>query len=99
MGITKYNQAVLAVVAAGILAGAGGVFIKYMDIPASAYGLMIGIGVYSLFFFGLQELKASKAAAIMYLDVVSTMLGDSLRLNMIVGDRMIILSSYLIIRN
>jgi len=71
---------------------------------ALLYAFVIGIVVFSLFFYGLKYLKASTASSIMYLEVVSAILfgyfilGEKLDLNMIIGGAIIILSSYFITR-
>lgn len=71
---------------------------------ALGYAFVIGIVVFSLFFYGLKYLKASTASSIMYLEVVSAiafgylLLGEKLDLNMIIGGMIIILSSYFITR-
>lgn len=71
---------------------------------ALGYAFVIGIVVFSLFFYGLKYLKASTASSIMYLEVVSAiafgylLLGEKLDLNMIIGGLIIILSSYFITR-
>lgn len=69
---------------------------------AFLYALLIGIGVYSLFFYGLKHLKASTASSMMYLEVVSALivsaliLNESLSVNMVVGGSLILLSSFLV---
>ena len=85
--------------------------IFWMDAPiaefrdfsvALIYAFVIGIVVFSLFFYALKHLKASTASSIMYLEVVSAILfgylvlGEKLDLNMIIGGLIIILSSYFI---
>ncbi len=68
------------------------------------YGFLIGIVIFSLFFFGLKYLKASLASSLMYLEAVSAIilayfvLGESLSMEMIVGGSMIITSSFLLNR-
>jgi drug/metabolite transporter (DMT)-like permease len=68
------------------------------------YGLLIGIGVFKLFFYGLKHLEASTASSLMYLEVVSAIvlgylvLDEKLTPNTIIGGALIILSSYFITR-
>lgn len=67
-----------------------------------SYSLLIGVFVFSLFFFGLKRLKASTASALMYMEVVSAVilgyfvLGEALSPQMIIGGAMIIGSSFLL---
>ncbi len=71
---------------------------------AISYASIIGLGVFGLFFFALKYLKATYAAAMMYLEVVSTVLfsylffGEQLSIAMMIGGAMIIVSSFLISR-
>jgi len=66
------------------------------------YATLIGIGVYSLFFYGLKHLKAATASSMMYLEVVSALListlllKESLSISMIVGGTLILISSFLL---
>lgn len=68
------------------------------------YGLLIGIGVFSLFFYGLKHLTASTASSLMYLEVVSAIilgyliLDEKLTWNTIIGGSLIIASSYFVTR-
>ncbi len=68
------------------------------------YGLLIGIGVFKLFFFGLKYLPAATATSLMYLEVVSAILmgyfilDEALTLNMIFGGSLIVGSSWFISR-
>jgi len=68
------------------------------------YGFLIGIVIFSLFFFGLKHLNASLASSLMYLEAVSAIilayivLGESLTSKMVIGGSMIICSSFLINR-
>jgi len=68
------------------------------------YGFLIGIVIFSLFFFGLKYLDASLASSLMYLEAVSAIilayviLGESLTGEMIIGGSLIIGSSFLINR-
>jgi len=68
------------------------------------YGLLIGIGVFKLFFYGLKYLEASTASSLMYLEVVSAIvlgylvLDEKLTLNTAIGGALIIVSNYFIIR-
>ncbi|HDZ13919.1 hypothetical protein LCGC14_0994020 [marine sediment metagenome] len=68
------------------------------------YGFLIGIGVFSLFFYGLKHLTASTASSLMYLEVVSAillgylLLNEKLTVHTILGGSMIIASSYFITR-
>ncbi|HZJ21330.1 MAG TPA: DMT family transporter [Pricia sp.] len=68
------------------------------------YGLLIGIGVFKLFFYGLKYLEASTASSLMYLEVVSAIvlgyliLDEKLTLNTVIGGVLIIVSSYFITR-
>lgn len=67
-----------------------------------SYSLLIGVLVFSLFFFGLKKLKASTASALMYMEVVSALIlsylvmGEQLSLPMILGGAMILGSSFLL---
>ncbi len=69
-----------------------------------SYAIVIGLGVFGLFFYSLRSLKASTATAIMYLEVASAILlsyivfGDALSSHMIIGGSLIITSSFLITR-
>lgn len=69
-----------------------------------SYAMVIGLGVFGLFFYSLRSLKASTATAIMYLEVASAILlsyivfGDVLSSHMIIGGSLIIISSFLITR-
>ena len=68
------------------------------------YSIFIGLGVFSLFFYGLHYLKASVASSMMYLEIVSALLsgylvlGEKLSVNMIIGGIFIIISSFMISR-
>ncbi|WP_394750373.1 DMT family transporter [Spongiimicrobium salis] len=72
---------------------------------ASIYGLLVGVVVFSLFFYGLKYLNAATTSSMMYLEVVSALilghlvLKESLELNMILGGILIILSSFLLTRS
>ena len=67
-----------------------------------AYGLLIGVIVFSLFFFGLKRLKASTSSALMYMEVVSAIIlsylfmEEHLSWPMILGGILIIGSSLLL---
>jgi drug/metabolite transporter (DMT)-like permease len=69
------------------------------------YGVLIGVLVFGLFFFGLKRLKASTASALMYMEVVSAIvlsaifMKEVLSVSMIVGACLILGSSLLLKRN
>ncbi len=69
---------------------------------AGIYGFLIGVVVFSLFFYGLKQLKASTASSLMYLEVVSAIIlgfvfrNEVLSINMIVGGTLIVFSSFLL---
>ncbi|MFK8103902.1 MAG: DMT family transporter [Saprospiraceae bacterium] len=71
---------------------------------AGIYGFLIGVVVFSLFFYGLKQLNASTASSLMYLEVVSAIIlgfifrNEVLSINMVVGGSLIILSSFLLTR-
>lgn len=66
------------------------------------YGFLIGIVVFKLFFFGLNQLSAATATTLMYLEVVSAILlgyfvlDEALTWNILIGGVLIITSSYYI---
>ena len=66
------------------------------------YGIVIGVIVFGLFFYGLKYLPASRASGLMYMEVVSTIimgaifLQESLSPSMLLGGGMIIISSFLL---
>ncbi|MAW95319.1 MULTISPECIES: DMT family transporter [unclassified Leeuwenhoekiella] len=68
------------------------------------YALLIGILVFSLFFFGLKHLNATTAASLMYLEILSAiiysyfLLGEKLTWNTYVGGSLILISSFFISR-
>lgn len=68
------------------------------------YGLLIGIGVFKLFFYGLKYLSAATASGLMYLEIISAIalgylvLDENLGLNTAIGGLLILTSSYLITR-
>ncbi|MEM1321520.1 MAG: DMT family transporter [Bacteroidota bacterium] len=68
----------------------------------TAYAILVGIVVYTFFFYGLRYLKASIASGLMYIEVVSAIilgylwLGESLSWNMLIGGGLILLSSFLL---
>lgn len=68
------------------------------------YGFLIGIVIFSLFFFGLKYLDASLASSLMYIEAVSAIalayvvLDESLTQEMLLGGGMILISSFLINR-
>ncbi|NNF34324.1 MAG: DMT family transporter [Saprospiraceae bacterium] len=69
---------------------------------SSTYAIVVGLGVFYLFFLGLKYLKAYMASAIMYLEVVSAVvlgyliLGEVITSRMMIGGSMIIISSFLL---
>ncbi len=69
------------------------------------YGILTGIVVYNLFFYGLKYLKAGTASSLMYMEVVSSIilgilvLNESFNLTMIIGGSFIVLSSFLLTRS
>ena len=66
------------------------------------YGLLIGIVVFKLFFYGLKELTAATATTLMYLEVVSAIvlgyfvLDERLSWNILAGGALILISSFYI---
>lgn len=68
------------------------------------YGLLIGIVVFKLFFYGLKELTAATATTLMYLEVVSAIvlgyfvLDERLSWNILAGGALILISSFYISR-
>jgi drug/metabolite transporter (DMT)-like permease len=68
------------------------------------YGLLIGIVVFKLFFFGLKYLAASTATTLMYLEVITAVLlghfilDEKLTWNILVGGALILISSIYISR-
>ena len=73
-------------------------------IIASSHAILLGIGAFSLFFYGLQRLKASTASAIAYIEIVSAVsfgvfwMGEDFKWNMAVGGALIVLSTALLKR-
>lgn len=79
---------------------------RLIDFGLSAfYGLMAGIGVFGLFFYGLKYLKATTASTLMYLEILSAIFfgywffDEVLSLNMILGGILIMTSNLLLIRS
>lgn len=79
---------------------------RLIDFGLSAfYGLMAGIGVFGLFFYGLKHLKATTASTLMYLEILSAIFfgywffDEVLSLNMILGGVLIMTSNLLLIRS
>lgn len=79
---------------------------KLVDFGLSSfYGIMAGIGVFGLFFYGLKYLKASTASTLMYLEVLSAIVfgywffEEILSANMIMGGMLIMASNLLLIRS
>ena len=68
------------------------------------FGLMAGIVVFGLFFYGLKYLKATTASTLMYIEVVSAILlgywffGEVLSTNMILGGLLIMVCNFLLMR-
>ena len=68
------------------------------------YALIVGVGVFGLFFYGLNYLKASVASSLMYVEVVSAIvlsyliLDDQLSPRMMMGGSLILISSFMITR-
>jgi len=66
------------------------------------YGVLIGTIAFSLFFFGLKNLPASRVSMLTYTEVISALLlsyfwfGDVLSWNMVIGGTCIILSTLLL---
>lgn len=85
------------------LVGIGDAHLDHVGVGV-IYGLIIGIGVFKLFFFGLKYLPAATATSLMYLEVVSAIalgyfiLDENLTLYMIFGGGLIVCSSWLISR-
>ncbi|HEA28483.1 MAG TPA: EamA family transporter [Leeuwenhoekiella sp.] len=98
-----YQNIAGAVVFLPFLVGIGSAEIDQIGVGV-IYGLIIGIGVFKLFFFGLKHLPAATATSLMYLEVVSAIalgyliLGETLTLNMIIGGAMIVFGSWSISR-
>lgn len=71
---------------------------------AIVYALLIGIVVFSLFFFGLKHLNATTASSLMYLEVLSAVilsfliLQEQLSWNTYLGGSLILISSFFISR-
>jgi len=71
---------------------------------AIIYGLIIGIIVFKLFFYGLKYLPAATATSLMYMEVISAILlgylilNEALSWNIILGGAMILTSSYFIVK-
>lgn len=69
---------------------------------ASTQAILIGLGVFGLFFYGLRHLKASQASLLSYLEIVSAIilaflvLGEPITTNLVIGGSMIIASTLLI---
>jgi drug/metabolite transporter (DMT)-like permease len=69
-----------------------------------SYGLVIGIGLFSCFFYGLKYLKASTVSMISYLEIVSAIffgvvfLGEVVTPQILVGGGLIVLSTALLRR-
>ena len=68
------------------------------------YAALIGLGVFSLFFFGLKYLNPTTATSLMYLEVISAVLlsyfvlGEQLTWNTYLGGSFILMSSFFISR-
>lgn len=68
------------------------------------YGIVIGVVVFKMFFYGLKFLPAATATSLMYLEVVSAilfgyfLLGEKLSWNTYVGGTFILISSFYISR-
>ncbi|WP_072988897.1 DMT family transporter [Pseudozobellia thermophila] len=68
------------------------------------YGLLIGLVVFKLFFYGLKYLSAATASGLMYLEIISAIalgyfvLDENLGVNTAIGGLLILTSSYLITR-
>jgi len=68
------------------------------------HGIVIGIIMFSAFFYGLRHIKASTASMITYIEVVSAIslgyivLGERLTLNMAIGSAVIMTSTLLLQR-
>ena len=68
------------------------------------YAALIGLGVFSLFFFGLKYLNPTTATSLMYLEVISAVLlsyfvlGEQLTWNTYLGGSFILVSSFFISR-
>ena len=69
---------------------------------SSSYGVLVGIVVFYLFFYGLTYLKAYVASAVMYLEVVGAVilgylfLGERLTIPMLLGGSLIVISSFIL---
>ncbi len=68
------------------------------------YGIVIGVVVFKMFFYGLKHLPAATATSLMYLEVVSAillgylLLGEELSWNTYLGGACILISSFYISR-
>lgn len=71
---------------------------------ASTYAALVGIGGFSLFFYGLKHIKASSASLLSYVEIVSALLfsifvlHEEYSFNMLLGGSMIIASTALLKR-
>ncbi|RMG57025.1 MAG: EamA/RhaT family transporter [Bacteroidetes bacterium] len=71
---------------------------------ASGYGVMIGLGIFGLFFYGLQRLPAGRVSFLSYIEIISAttlgvlVLGESLSWHLLVGGSMIIAATLLLQR-
>ncbi|MEM6765602.1 MAG: DMT family transporter [Bacteroidota bacterium] len=69
---------------------------------ASIQAILIGLGVFGLFFYGLRHLKASQASLLSYLEIVSAILlaflilQEPITQNLMIGGSMIIISTLLL---
>ncbi|AVR46356.1 EamA family transporter [Christiangramia fulva] len=101
--IVMYQNIAGAVVFLPFLSGLPSAEISHMGIGL-VYGLVIGVVVFKLFFFGLKFLPAATATSLMYLEVVSAILfgylilNEKLSWNTYVGGAFILISSFYISR-
>ncbi|MCB7480590.1 DMT family transporter [Christiangramia sediminis] len=96
-----YQNLIGALVFMPFLIGLPGIGLPQIGIGV-LYGLLIGIVVFKLFFYGLKELTAATATTLMYLEVVSAIvlgyfiLDEKLSWNILAGGATILISSFYI---
>ncbi len=101
--IVIYQNIAGAIVFLPFLSGFPAAEIGHMGIGL-VYGIVIGVVVFKLFFYGLKFLPAATATSLMYLEVVSAilfgyfLLDEKLSWNTYVGGAFILISSFFISR-
>lgn len=101
--IVIYQNIAGAIVFLPFLSGLPSAEIGHMGIGL-LYGIVIGVVVFKMFFYGLKFLPAATATSLMYLEVVSAilfgyiLLGEKLSWNTYVGGACILISSFYISR-